>query len=342
MAITSGVGPHFAWLTVNGGTFPIENGSVEQQAQRKSSTFSGALPLSYPGAEETLAALGDNTAFITVSTRGVQQRLVTGEIDTTDFDYVERTIRFTGRDKSSKLHDNKTSEKWQNKKGSEIVSDLAGRVGLETNIAQSLLLAGKKLEQDYVRLSDNISFAYVIHKLAEFDGARWWVDAQGMFHYQPLNSPSGVYTLNYQPPLVGPMSADFMGLRIRRNVQAGKSVAVTVKSWHPKQKKVFSETSNVEGRGGPINYNYHIPNLLKDHVKRHAQSQATEKSRHELTLSADIVGDPTINIGMGLQLNGTGFWDQLYEMDTIHHVFGMRGHRTHITARAGLGGRTAS
>src|SRR6266478_3224321 len=121
MALTSGAGPHKAWLTVNGSTFPIEHGSVEQHKTRKTSTFSVAIPLSYPGAEAALASLGDNEATITVLTRGVTATLFTGECDTTDFDYVGRIIRVTGRDRSAKLHENKTSEKWLNKKGSEIV-----------------------------------------------------------------------------------------------------------------------------------------------------------------------------------------------------------------------------
>lgn len=342
MAITSGAGPHFAFLNVDGGQFPIESGSVAQHATRRSSTFSGAIPLSYPGAEAALASLGDNTATITVSTRGVEGTLITGEIDTTDFDYVGRTIRFTGRDKSAKLHDNKTSEKWLNKKPSEIVQDLAGRAGLSVNVDASQLMAGKQLQQDFVKLSDNVSFAYVIHKLAEFDGARWFVDPMGTLHYLSMDNPSGIYTLNYVPPTGGPMIADFMHLSIRRNIQAGKGIAVTVKSWHPKQKQVFSDTSNVEGKGGPIKYNYHIPNLLQEHVSKHARSEANEKARHELTLSASVVGDPTINVAMGLQLTGTGFWDQTYQMDTVHHQIGMSGHRTNITARGAMGGRSAS
>ena len=342
MAISSGAGPHFAWLSVDGATFPLENGSVEQRATRKSSTFSGAIPLSYPGAEAAFANLGDNTAVVTVSTRGNMQTLVTGEVDVAEFDYVGRVIRISGRDKAAPLHSNKTSEKWLNKTGSDIVSDLAGRVGLSVSAQASQLLAGKKLEQDFVRLSDNVSFAYVIHKLAEFDGARWWVDATGTLQYQLSNSPQGTYTLNYVRPGPGPMAADFMGLKIRRNVQAGKSVSVSVKSWHPKDKKVYQDTSNVEGNGGPINYNYHIPNLIQDHVKQHARSRANEHARHELTLHADMVGDPSINVAMGLVLSGTGFFDQAYEMDVVHHTLGMSGHRMSITAKAAKSGRSAS
>src|SRR5437879_2692780 len=103
MAITSGAGPHSATLTVNGATLPIEHGSVSQNAKRKSSTFSAAIPMSYPGASAALAGLGDNEAVVSVSTRGMSATLFTGEVDATDFDYIGRTIRVTGRDKSAKL-----------------------------------------------------------------------------------------------------------------------------------------------------------------------------------------------------------------------------------------------
>jgi hypothetical protein len=342
MAITSGAGLHRAWLNVNGSTFPIEHGSVEQQKTRRTSTFSTAIPLSYPGAEATLANLGDNATTIAVLTRGVTGTLFTGETDTTEFDYVGRIIRVTGRDKSAKLHENKTSEKWINRKGSEIVQDLAGRVGLSVQADDSGLMAGKQLQQDYVRLSDSISFAAVIDKLAQFDGARWWVDQNGTLQYRTSSSPEATYTLNYTPPKTGFMIADFMALKIRRNVQAGKTHKVSVRSWHPKKKEVFQYESNVEGNGGPINHSYHIPNLLQDHVKQYAKSRANELARHELTVHASVVGDPTVNVAMGLQLNGTTFWDQTYEMDTIHHEFGMTGHRTNITARSGKGGRSAA
>jgi hypothetical protein len=108
------------------------------------------------------------------------------------------------------------------------------------------------------------------------------------------------------------------------------------------QKQVFQYQSNVEGNGGPVPYNYHIPGLVQDHVQQFAKSMATEKARHELTVSATVVGDPTVQAGMGLQLSGTHFFDQTYDIDTVHHDFGMPGHRTHITARSAKDGRSAS
>lgn len=341
MAITAGAGPHFAFLNCNG-SFPIEHGSVEQQATRKASTFSAAIPMSYPGALQTFATIGDNEASISVITRGMSGTLITGEVDNVDLDYIGRTIRVTGRDKSAKLHEKMSSEKWLNKTGSEIVQDLAGRVGLSVQIDATSLMAGKMLEKDYVRLSDNVTFAQVIHKLAEFDGARWFVDGNGMFHYVTINNPSGIYTLNYVPPTDGYITADFLRLSIKRNIPAGKTIEVTVKSWHPKDKKVYEKKATVQGNGGPLTYNYHIPNLKQDHVDQHAKTRANEPAQRELKLTASVVGDPNCNAGMGLQLNGTGEFDQMYIIDTVHHEIGMPGHRTNITAHAGKGGRSAS
>jgi len=342
MAITAGAGPHLAWLSVGGATLPIEHGSVEQHATRKTSTFSATIPLSFPGAEAALANLGDNTATVTVMTRGTSATLFTGECDTTDFDYIGRVVRVSGRDASAKLHENQTSEKWLNKKGSDIVQDLAGRVGLVCEADPSALMAGKQLQQDYVRLSDNVTFAAVIHKLAEIDGARWWVDQNGTLQYRIGTSPNSTYTINYVPPSTGPISSDAMVLRVRRNIQAGKTHAVTVKAWHPKKKQVFNYTSNVEGNGSTVTHTYHLPNLLQDHVQQFAKSRANEIARHEITVHATVAGDPNVNVNMSLQLSGTGYWDQTYQMDAVHHEFGMSGHRTSITARSGKGGRQAS
>jgi hypothetical protein len=341
MAITQGVGPHAAWLTINGQEFPIEHGQVSQEAKRKSAQFSGIIPLSYPGAYEMAATTGDNEATITVLVRGQISTLVTGEVDHFKSDLINRTIHFTGRDKSAKLHEQKSSEKWLNKKPSEIVQDLIGRVGLSGNITASQIMAGKKLEQDFVHLSDNVSFGYLIHKLSQLDGCRWFVDAQGMFHYVPIGSPTGTYSITINQDRE-PIAADCLELQIGRNVQAGKSIQATVKSWHPKLKQVFSYTSNVEGNGGPTTYNYHVPNLQQDHVTKRAKSQATEKAMHELNITATVVGDPAVSAGMGLQLNGTTYYDQTYDISTVHHDFGMSGYRTHITAQAAKSGRTAS
>ncbi len=125
-------------------------------------------------------------------------------------------------------------------------------------------------------------------------------------------------------------------------MHAGRPVEVNVKAWHPKKKQVFSYTAKIPGKGPPLAYNYHIPNLLQDQVERHAKSQANEKARHELTVSATVVGDPTVNASMGLSLSGTDYFDQTFDIDTVRHDIGMSGYLTHITARSAKAGRVAS
>ena len=256
MAISSGAGPHFAWVSVGGGTFLLNDGSASQNATRKSSTFRGELPLNSPGAAAVFGPLGANSASIVVSTRGVEATLIAGEIDSVEFHYRSGLISFSGRDQSAKLHATKSSEKWTNQSGSSIVQQLAGRVGLGFSGDASTLMAGKQTQIEYAKLTEGISYAAVIHRLAELDGARWWVK-NGVLHYQSVNNPQGTYTIYWN--MGRPELSDCLGLRISRDIQASKGAQVTVKSWHPKKKKVF--TGQMSAGGGGVPYVFHIPNL---------------------------------------------------------------------------------
>jgi hypothetical protein len=342
MAISEGVGPHAAWLKVDGTTLLLEAGSVTQSALRKSATFHCTLPLSEPGAYKLLAAnVRENKTTIEVMTRGVTKTLLTGQIDDADFDYIGRRITVTGRDKSVALHNNKTNDKWLNKKTTDIVKELAERAGIKADVKDLSTMAGKMLEQDHVKLSDGVSFAYVMNKLAEIDGALWWVDADGTLRYVPFGSSTGNYSI-FIDQSSQPIRSDCLHLRIRRNLQAAKKIKVRFRAWHPRKKKVLEHEATIPGSGGEIRYDYSVPALQQDQVEKHAKSQAEEKARHELTVRATVVGDPVVAAGMGLKLTGTEYFDQSFEMDTVHHEFGMRGHTTHITARSAKKGRVAS
>lgn len=341
MAITSGAGPHFAWLNCSG-TWPIEHGNVSQTAERKTSSFSGVIPMSFPGARQAFAsAVAGTDASVTVMARGQTGTLITGELDQVDFDYIARAIRFSGRDKSYKLHEAITAEKWLNKMPSEVVQDLIGRVGLSGNVASSAVKAGKQLQQDYVKLSEDNSFSRVIHEMARLDGVRWWVDPNGTFQYAPYGSPvGGVYsvTINQDGE---PISSDCLELRIVHNLHAGRPQVVTAHGWHPKKKQIFSSTSNVGGSGPSRTWRYQVPTATAERVRKHAESEAAEKARHEFTASATVVGDQNVKAGMGLQVSGTDF-DQVFDIDNVSHDFGMSGYLTHITARSAKTGRVAS
>lgn len=330
MAISSGAGPHRAWI--NG--FLIAHGTVVQHATRKSSTFSVTVPMFEEGA---LGAFSGATsdAVVIVEAVGGSGPLITGEIDTVNLDFIATTININGRDKSSKMHGQKSAEKWQNKSGSDIVRELAGRAGLGIGkIEGGQQKAGKKLEKDFVKLTDGISFATVTHLLGQFDGARWFVDKNGKFNYT-TSSGGGSYSINYKPP--PHMRSDALSLRVKLNVQAMKGAKVTVKSWHPKDKKTYTGNSSSGGGGGggsPNEYTYHIPTLDQGQADQHAKSRAKEHARHAKELTATVIGDPTIDAGGSVTLSGTGAGDGSYQIDSVHHAFGMSGYTMTINAKS--------
>jgi hypothetical protein len=142
-------------------------------------------------------------------------------------------------------------------------------------------MAGKKLEQDFVTLRQRV--------LRAKSSTSWRSSTAHAGGSMPTASvplpataePGGVYTITI--PGREADLADCMELRVKRNIQAGKTIKVTIKSWHPKKKKVFSYTSNVEGKSAARWNSYHIPGLLQDHVTKHAKSRAADKARHEFT-----------------------------------------------------------
>jgi hypothetical protein len=335
MAVSSGVGQHAAWLTVNGATFPLESGSVEQSKTRSSSTFHGELPLGYPGALAALGGLGENSAAVTVLCRGAAVPLIVGEVDSVVAKFGDAgLISVSGRCKSAKLHQKKTSDKWINRKPGEIVQELASKAGLSVQADPGLMKAGKFVNIDWTKITNGIPLAAAIHKLAEMDGAKWWCDKTGTLHYSYAGATGGVYTVSYSPG--PPITADFLSLTATRNVQAAKGAKVTVKSWHPKDKKV--NKGEASAGGGGLEYEYQLPNLKPEQAQQHAKSKAKEHARHAVTISAHVVGDPAIDVAMTLAVMGTGAFDGGYEIDAIHHNFGMGGYTMEITAKTAESG----
>jgi hypothetical protein len=184
MAISSGVGPHFATLSVSGGSFQVLHGSVTQRRNRQNGSYSVTIPMFADGALGALSGLaGDgNNGTVNVTARGISGTLITGPVTAIDFDFVSTVIHVNGHDGLIKLHNQKTAEKFQNRKGSDIAQELAKRAGLGSgNVDGSQLMAGKKLQQDFVKLTDNVGLSTAMHTLAQFDGARYWADNDGNF-----------------------------------------------------------------------------------------------------------------------------------------------------------------
>lgn len=325
MAISSGVRQHTA--AING--ILISQGSVSQTAKRRSSTFSCSVPMSESGALSAFSNGGSATIIVN------DQPIFMGIIDTGDFDFIQRVITVSGRDKSGSLHEMKTSEKWVNKTPQDIIQDLAGRAGLSPQVtASAMLKAGRQVTQDFSKLSDGVSFADIIHKMSELLGANWYVQGNNLIVSDQTGT--GSYSLNYSSPSPF-VRSDCLSLKVCVNFPAAAGNMVTVKSWHPKQRMVNMGTGMAGGGGGGggkmQNFTFHLPALTMDHAQQWAKSRSKEIARHAFTLHAEVVGDPTIAAGMSIQLSGTGQFDKSYFADEVTHSFGMGGYTTSITGR---------
>jgi phage protein D len=336
MAITSGVRAPRAQIMIGGQSFNVLSASVNQEATRRSSTMSASCALnSFPGGDAFFAGLSDNKGSVSID----GMPLVTGEWDTATISYDGTFVALSGRDSSISLHERKSSEKFNNQKRSDIVNTVAQRNGLQAQVAQESLLAGKLFQIDWAKLTDGVSDAAILHKLAELSGARWWVK-NGTLYFKGKNDISSSYIVRYQAG--EPSSGDFLSMQASINLQAAKSIKVNVNSWHQKNKVIVSSTNTVAGAiGGTLTYNYRTPGLQQDHADDLAMNKAAEHSRHEIELQLNLVGDTSIDIGMGLQLVGTAFV-QTFEMDHITHQIGPAGYTMQITAKSARQGRGSS
>jgi hypothetical protein len=129
---------------------------------------------------------------------------------------------------------------------------------------------------------------------------------------------------------------------ISLNLQAAKTIKVNVNSWHQKNKVIVSATKTIAGAiGSTLTYNYRTPGLQQDHADDLAANKANEHARHEIEVQLTLVGDPSIDVGMGLQLVGTAF-AQTLEMDHISHQIGPGGYTMNVTAKSARQGRGSS
>lgn len=335
MAISVGAAPHSAFLETSAGSFLIMHGMVTQNCNRKSSHFSVTIAKGEPGAL-AMASDGFDGSGVSILVNSVAGEgvLVNGEIDVVNVDFVGGTITVTGRDESGQLHQQKVSQKWQNQTGSQIVEQLAAKAGLGVSAIGSALMAGKKLDQDWIKLADNTPISYIINKLAEFDGNKWWVK-NGIFNYAPFGTVSGSYTVRCtaENPVIG----DTLRLHVRRNFQAGKNQEAKVQTWHPHDKQAYTGTADAPGNGGDLKSTFHLPGLDQSHVEQWAKAKVGAVTRHRTTVTATVAGDPSIDFAGSLTVVGTGVCDGTYEIDSITHNFGMSGYTMTIHAKT-MGG----
>ena len=316
--------------------------SVTTTTHKRGDTFSAKLALDAPGGLDEHFWADTSPIPVTVTATndaasGGFATLFVGEVDTAEIDFDQRTVHISGRDKTAKLLETKTTEKWQNHTTSEIVNDIAGRVGLSADIqVADADKVGLIFKDDYNRISDQDVLYNVLVRLAQREGNAVFVKKDRLVFKPADQLGGGSFTIQYVAPT--PQSyaqGNFTTLKASRNLASAKNVKVNVKSWQHKQEKVIESEYQSSGPGGDLEYTYRAPNMTKQQADKIAKSRHDEVVGRERNLSVDAPGDVTIDPEMLLTLSGTGTgFDQDYIISQIEHRFSQHeGYRMSISTR---------
>lgn len=324
------------YISVNGQSLPLIEGSVNVSLHQSADTFYVKLPLdNEAGLDETFWS---DTAPIPVTINGTNDQsqgtmtaLLVGQVDEPLIDFAQRTVMIKGRDLTQALTDLKTNEKWQNLSNQDVITQLAGRAGLTVNFAGSTDQSGLQFDQDYNEISDLDACWNVIVACAKRLGCIAFIKGT-VLYIQPLDqAPSDFFTIDYSRPSAGQlMSGNFVGLTCARNLNLAKDATLEVSSWQHKQGKTVTSKfkSKGKGDGNASIYQFRAANLTKEQQDRIAKSHLKETLSHERQVRlTNHPGDVTLNPAtMGVQLTGTGTgFDQNYILSNVTHRFSVGG-----------------
>ncbi len=320
------------WLGVNGALIPLIVSSVSRKATQNADTFEATLPID--AAAEFgfgLAEWADwnpsqevSILYATQADGGDRQLMISGTIDRPEIKLAEMTVSISGRDKSSKLMENRRNEKFANQKASDIATKIAKDAGLNPVVVDTGDFAGKAYTADIAHLVQNRIDYEVLSLLAEREGYRWYVEGDNLY-FEPKTSDSAVFPLHWAPPGVAAAYAvsNCIDLVLNKNSTAGRPTTVTYAGWHHGKKKLYKATASASGVGDPVKHRFHHNGNTQDQLEKKAKSHLRDLIRHELGIIAVVPGDLSLDPRMQVSLAGTGtIFDQTFDIDSLDFEMG--------------------
>lgn len=326
-----------ATLTIAGNIVQAEDVSVHMSRDSKTDTMTAMIALYGQGpALSFWASTNPMPIQCTISDGGgAQAQLFDGNVDSVDVDFGAGKVSISARDKTAKMLDKKSGKKHLNKKPHEIVQAYASDNGIQCDADQITDKAGKAFQIDYVALMHRVSDWHAVQHVAETHGMTAYA-TQGKLYFKKIPESLPVYPVFFNPPTAsGHGSSNLLRLTAKRNLQLGKSIKTTVHSWHHKDQKKYDGTHTEQGSGDTLEYHLHHPGLSKDQADKRAKAHNAKATKHEIELSIEVPGDPSINARMNVSLNGTGSsFDQTHEIVTVEHKLNIQsGYVVSITTK---------
>lgn len=332
------------------------NGIVLQQVEvnlvrlQNPSTFEAVMALddpSNPGAAYW-SSLGEDSATISIDAGdGSGSKIVfQGQFTHTEVNFGPREVRAEGKCDVDKMIGTRTDEAFVNTPVSGVVSQLAGKAGVGTNIQGGGQMAGHTYDYSEYRYNTDYQNVWdAIQEMAYQVGNHAFVDAatKTLNFVQPT-WVNGNYSVVYVPPSestvggnTGPNSYDQSNVAIQLlcghdcTLQGGSSW--TADGSFSYDDKTYTGKS---GGGDKQFYGQH-PGRTQEQQQTRSSGDKALTDQHSLTIEVTAPGDPSVTASTGVTLSGTGSaWDTQYVMQSVtHRVSFDQGYTMEIVANAG-------
>lgn len=265
------------------------------------------------------------------------QSLIYGNVDDIHFNPTSQTIEISGRDLTSVLIDQKTTQKYPNLTSSQIAKQIALAHGLTAIVTATKTKSGVYYQIDHARLSDARSEWDLLTWLAREEAFVVYIKGQTL-HFEPkADLTSDPYVLQWTPPVdvIGYSSFNGKSLSFSRNLTIAKGVTVVIRSWNAKNKKAFTvsyPTNKAKGISPGQSstasqvYERTIAGLTPEKALIQAQALQKEITAHEVSLSATLPADNVLKTNSLIKVVGTNsLFDQLYYPDNIRRNLSIGG-----------------
>jgi phage protein D len=331
-------------VTINGIRFAYSSWEVNNNGYYQADTFTVSLTLTQPDQKYNAAWWSEQTDLEVIiydgfpadadnpTIAGLTLR-IQGRVDSIELNPIQKTVRVTGRDYTSKLTDTKIKYPSPNVTASDVAIAYAKQFGLGYSVTTTTTKIGKYYQIDHANVKAERTAWDTLCYLAHQEQFIVSVSGQTLvFGPLPPASAARVLTLDDSSRITtGPAPS----LSFNRHLTLAKGVVVYVRSWNDKTKKGFTVFSRMKRSKDAVTkknspktgeeqvYVYTIPNLTRDQAQQRANAFLSAISKHEVTFSADeMPGDPTLSPfePVKWEYQGTAY-GQVYFLDSIVRSF---------------------
>ena len=259
--------------------------------------------------------------------------MMTVRCDQIELNPETQLIEIEGRDLTSLLIDNKTTDKWPNKTSSQIATLIAAKFNLLTNIQATTGTAGNFYTTDHVKLARAETYWNILTYLAQREGFQVHVLGNTLY-FGKFTSETSLDPYLIQFAIQdGIPSSNAKHLKFIRDLTLSQDISVTVSSYHGYKGAKFTATATASKTAKKIEkdaelaqslqkYDVIIPGKTQAECALKANELLGEISRHELKIHAELPFDTVLYPWVQVKMEGTNtVWDATYTPLSVSRSF---------------------